>query len=139
MPKRFLKIESVERKIMKINNAVHDSTITILWRECWPQVTSLDQLLIMKHVILGFLKQLWTLICVKLFKMSQYPMNRYDVLEGTGSYASVMNSLVSLFKALEEFWRSYYQASPCSELLHINSPLNHRQWVKDYFSILLWK
>lgn len=61
----------------------------------------------MKHVLLDFLKQLWTLICVKLFKMAQHPMNKYDVVEGTGSSASVMNSLVLMFKTLEEFWRRY--------------------------------
>lgn len=47
---------------------------------------------------IGVPEQLWTLICVKLFKMAQHPMNKYNVVEDTGSCASVMNSLVSLFK-----------------------------------------
>lgn len=50
----------------------------------------------MKHVQLECLKQLWTLICMKLFKMAQHPMNKYDVAEDTGNCAIVANSLVTV-------------------------------------------
>lgn len=61
----------------------------------------------MKHVQLECLKQLWTLICMKLFKMAQHPMNKYDVAEDTGNCAIVANSLVSLFRTVKHIWKSY--------------------------------
>jgi len=35
--------------------------------------------------------------------MAQHPMNKYDVVEDTRSCASVMNSLVLLFKTVKTF------------------------------------
>lgn len=38
--------------------------------------------------------------------MAQHPMNKYDVVENTGSCTSVMNSLVLLFKTVKDVLKS---------------------------------